>query len=205
MVQLTSLVLMASAAGVAAFAPSTPLQTGVVNQAQTEMIFAKFNRQQAAKRSGAPAPAPAPKAAPVKKTAAPKKAPAKKAAPAPAPVAVSSVGNAFSAGLVGSSVEAPEFDPLKLSYDRSEETLAWYRAAELKHGRICMLACLGIWTQAAFTLPDPTFSLGGNAIDALYKVADERPQAIAQILLAIAAVEVLSLDVQEGREAGDLN
>lgn len=50
-----------------------------------------------------------------------------KAAPAPVPVASS-----FAAGLVGSDVEAPEFDPLQLSAGRSEETLAWYRAAELK-------------------------------------------------------------------------
>lgn len=38
----------------------------------------------------------------------------------------------FAAGLVGSDVEAPEFDPLQLSVGRSEETLSWYRAAELK-------------------------------------------------------------------------
>jgi hypothetical protein len=43
-----------------------------------------------------------------------------------------SMSSGFAGGLVGSDVEAPEFDPLQLSVGRSEETLAWYRAAELK-------------------------------------------------------------------------
>ena len=52
---------------------------------------------------------------------------ATKAVQKPAPVV-----NQFAGGLVGSDVEAPEFDPLQLSTGKSEETLAWYRAAELK-------------------------------------------------------------------------
>lgn len=58
------------------------------------------------------------------------KKPAKKvevAKPVPAPVV-----SGFANGLVGSDVEAPEFDPLNLSAGVSEETLNWYRAAELK-------------------------------------------------------------------------
>merc|ERR1719163_1462186 len=35
------------------------------------------------------------------------------------------------------------FDPLGLSGIASEETLAWYRAAELKHSRIAMAAVTG--------------------------------------------------------------
>jgi hypothetical protein len=66
-------------------------------------------------------PTPAPAATPAKgkgsKTAAPVKS-----------VPVSS----FAGGLVGSDVEAPEFDPLQLSAGASAETLSWYRAAELK-------------------------------------------------------------------------
>jgi Chlorophyll A-B binding protein len=46
----------------------------------------------------------------------------------------------FAGGLIGTDTEAGEFDPLGLSAGKSEETLAWYRAAELKHGRVCMLA-----------------------------------------------------------------
>jgi hypothetical protein len=124
------------------------------------------------------------------------KAPAKKVVAAPV--------SSFAGGLIGSSVEAPEFDPLSLSAGRSDETIAWYRASELKHGRVCMLACLGLWVQALVHIPDDTFSLGGNAIDALYKVAAERPQAIVQILLAIGAIETVSLNI-EGSAPGDLN
>ena len=46
----------------------------------------------------------------------------------------------FAGGLLGSDVEVKDFDPLGLSKDKSDETLAYYRAAELKHGRVCMLA-----------------------------------------------------------------
>ena len=40
--------------------------------------------------------------------------------------------NEFAYGLVGSDIESPNFDPLQLSAGRSEETVNWYRAAELK-------------------------------------------------------------------------
>lgn len=73
------------------------------------------------------------------------------------------------------------------------ETLDWYRASELKHGRICMLATLGLITQHYTHLPDPSgvFSQGDNALAALNKVVSERPLAAIQILLAIFALEAL--------------
>merc|ERR1719487_2946418 len=40
------------------------------------------------------------------------------------------------------------FDPLGLSKIASEETLAWYRAAELKHSRVAMAAATG-WAYVA--------------------------------------------------------
>ncbi len=121
-----------------------------------------------------------------------------KAAPAPVPVVPS-----FAGGLVGSDVEAPEFDPFQLSAGASEEKLQWYRAAELKHARICMLASLGLSVQPAFHLPDPVFdsSLGYGAVTKLY---EERPEAIWQILAAIAAVEVVSLFKNGQGSGGDL-
>merc|ERR1719460_2543038 len=81
----------------------------------------------------------------------------------------------FAGGLVGADVEAGEFDPLDLSAGVTDETLQWYRAAELKHGRVCMLASLGILTAA-----------------------------IWQILTAIGAVEVSALFFgPQDAEAGD--
>ncbi len=108
----------------------------------------------------------------------------------------------FAGGLVGSDVEAIAFDPWKLSAERDAEGLAWYRAAELKHGRICMLAALGLFVQGAFHLPDDVFS-NDKGLGALAQVSAERPQAIAQILIAIGAIEVAGLAASEGKGPGD--
>merc|ERR1719515_522938 len=40
------------------------------------------------------------------------------------------------------------FDPMGLSKIASEETLAWFRAAELKHSRVAMAAATG-WAYVA--------------------------------------------------------
>ena len=39
------------------------------------------------------------------------------------------------------------FDPLGFSALASDETMRWYRAAELKHGRVAMLAATGYMVQ----------------------------------------------------------
>mmetsp|Transcript_18380 Transcript_18380/g.24259 ORF Transcript_18380/g.24259 Transcript_18380/m.24259 type:complete len:217 (-) Transcript_18380:340-990(-) len=109
----------------------------------------------------------------------------------------------FAGGLIGVATEVGEFDPLKLSEGKDEETLAWYRAAELKHGRVCMLAAVGYIVQGLYQLPDAPFS-EGKAIDALIKVGTERPGALIQIGLAISAVEVLGNSIQKYNEPGDL-
>jgi len=41
------------------------------------------------------------------------------------------------------------WDPLSISDSVSDEALMWFRAAELKHGRAAMLACVGYITGAA--------------------------------------------------------
>ena len=55
-----------------------------------------------------------------------------------------------------------------------------------------MLAALGLSVQPAFHLPDPVFdtTLGYGAVTKLFA---ERPEAIWQILLALAAIETSSL------------
>ncbi|KAG7348825.1 chlorophyll A-B binding protein [Nitzschia inconspicua] len=45
------------------------------------------------------------------------------------------------------------FDPAKLSYGISDETFAAYRAAELKHGRVAMLAVLGYVATETYRFP----------------------------------------------------
>jgi hypothetical protein len=51
--------------------------------------------------------------------------------------------------LGGASAPLPNFDPLKLSTFGSDETLRWFRAAELKNGRVAMLATTGYLVNAA--------------------------------------------------------
>lgn len=60
--------------------------------------------------------------------------------------------------IVGSDIEYPEFDPWGFTKDISDEKLFWYRAAELKHGRVAMLAALGQITQYYVQLSDPVFN-----------------------------------------------
>jgi|EP00624_Nannochloropsis_granulata_P005370 light-harvesting complex I chlorophyll a/b binding protein 1 len=106
-------------------------------------------------------------------------------------------------GLVGSDVEIPEFDPLGLSKGKDDETLGWYRAAELKHGRVCMLASVGYIVQGLYHLPDGPFE-ASKPLDALIKVSTERPLAAVQIAIAIAALEVLGASIQKYTAPGDL-
>lgn len=94
-------------------------------------------------------------------------------------------------GLVGTDIEFPEFDPFGFTKNASPEQLAWYRMAELKHGRVCMLAALGQIFQYFHHPVFPEQINGDKPFAALQTVFNERPQAAAQILLAIFAVEAL--------------
>jgi len=109
-------------------------------------------------------------------------------------------------GLVGTDIEYPEFDPFGLTKDISEDKIFWYRAAELKHGRVAMLAALGQISQYYFRIGDPVFNQGDKPFKALEQVLAERPLAAVQIILAIFAVEAFGQfnQVKEGAAPGDL-
>merc|ERR1712127_1093113 len=49
----------------------------------------------------------------------------------------------------GATAPVGPFDPLNLADWGSDETLAWFRAAELKHSRVAMLATTGYIVQGA--------------------------------------------------------
>lgn len=51
--------------------------------------------------------------------------------------------------MAGATAPFGKFDPLGLATLGSESTLAWFRAAELKHSRVAMLATTGYLVQAA--------------------------------------------------------
>jgi hypothetical protein len=72
------------------------------------------------------------------------------AAFAPAPVERVSTQVSLSLDDIGgSSLPLPNFDPLNLATSGSDETLLWFRAAELKHGRVAMVATTGYLVNAA--------------------------------------------------------
>eukprot|EP01040_Poterioochromonas_malhamensis_P008429 gene8429-9118_t len=107
---------------------------------------------------------------------------------------------------VGAPVSAAGgfFDPLKLSQGKSDETLRWYRSAELKHGRIAMLATLGVVIQGLDTKIIPGFPVTEtNAFEALKQVYYKNPGALIQIGLAIAALEVLGASIESKELPGD--
>ena len=69
-----------------------------------------------------------------------------------APVAKQSSSSQLSAsleGLPGGTAPLTGFDPLGLANIGSDATLKWFQAAELKHGRVAMLATTGYIVQAA--------------------------------------------------------
>ena len=98
------------------------------------------------------------------------------------------------------------FDPLGLSVGKDDATLKWYRAAEIKHGRVCMLATLGIVVQGLnINLPNPLFQ-ESNAFQAWKNIYAESPLALAQIIISIAAVEVLCASIENKSDRpGDFN
>jgi hypothetical protein len=108
--------------------------------------------------------------------------------------------------LVGTDLEFPEFDPSGFSKRADEKTMFWYRSAELKHGRIAMLAALGQIFQSYVQLGDPVFNQGSKPLKALEQVCSERPLAAVQIGLAIFAVEAFGQFQQKQTGVpGDLN
>ncbi|CAM9222155.1 unnamed protein product, partial [Sphacelaria rigidula] len=66
------------------------------------------------------------------------------------------------------------------------------RVAELKHGRVCMLATVGVVVQSFVHLPDPTRSAFSNTrpLGALFQVWRERPIIILAIVAAMGVIEL---------------
>ena len=81
-----------------------------------------------------------------------------------------------------------EFDPIGFS---DYNDVKWMREAELKHGRVCMLAVVGwLVTSAGIHLPseDGLYSVT-NPIDAFFHVG---PSVMGQIFVFIGALESLA-------------
>jgi len=86
------------------------------------------------------------------------------------------------------------WDPLSISDSVSDEALMWFRAAELKHGRAAMLACVGYITGAAgITFPGDLangVSFASVNADGVFNAWGNVPvEGKLQILLLIFALE----------------
>jgi hypothetical protein len=76
-------------------------------------------------------------------------------------------------GLGGDLAPTGFFDPAGLSNGKDEATLKMYREAEIKHGRVCMLASAGLLTQELLTNP---LGIDGPAIKHLDLVSSYFPE-----------------------------
>eukprot|EP00519_Triparma_laevis_P012896 CAMPEP_0182501738 /NCGR_PEP_ID=MMETSP1321-20130603/12035_1 /TAXON_ID=91990 /ORGANISM="Bolidomonas sp., Strain RCC1657" /LENGTH=204 /DNA_ID=CAMNT_0024706475 /DNA_START=8 /DNA_END=622 /DNA_ORIENTATION=+ len=99
--------------------------------------------------------------------------------------------------MAGATAPLKGFDPLNLATLGSEETLLWFRAAELKHGRVAMLATTGYLVQGAgFHFPGNLAT--GTTFESLssmkpFDAWDAVPDSgKAQILFTIFLAEVIS-------------
>jgi len=99
---------------------------------------------------------------------------------------------------VGPETGGKMWDPLGLTGMASAKTLAWYRHAELKHGRVSMAAFAGwLWVTGGFPLFDAPYSFSGDTFESLgrdsFAAWDALPaMGKAQIILVMGALEFIS-------------
>lgn len=107
--------------------------------------------------------------------------------------------------LDGSMAGDVGFDPLGLSSiaGLAGADLYWMREAELKHGRVAMLAVVGVlWCDAFGSLPG--FPSGTNQMALFWEVWAEKPQYVAAGIIFIGMAEIVSgIATSMGQESGD--
>ena len=84
------------------------------------------------------------------------------------------------------------FDPWKLSEKRTDLEVKKMREAEIKHGRVCMLASLGILVQEKF---HPLFGgrITGAALYHFQQADNLLPNFWLYILVVIGSIEVVTI------------
>ena len=108
--------------------------------------------------------------------------------------------------LDGSMAGDVGFDPLGLSeIDDLGVDLYWLREAELKHGRVAMLAATGvIWVEGFGPLPGWPEADGRSQMDVFWDAWEEHPNAICAGIVFITAIELISgVATTMGRATGE--
>ena len=93
-------------------------------------------------------------------------------------------------GLAGSIAPTGFFDPVGLSVGKDAATLRQYREAEIKHGRVCMLASVGLLTQELLKNP---IGIDGPAIRHLDLLDDKFPEFGELFILLCAFIEAWNI------------
>mmetsp|Transcript_3656 Transcript_3656/g.3782 ORF Transcript_3656/g.3782 Transcript_3656/m.3782 type:complete len:218 (-) Transcript_3656:145-798(-) len=93
-------------------------------------------------------------------------------------------------GLGGVVAPTGYFDPLNLAAGKDEATLKQWREAEIKHGRVCMLAAVGLLTQEITKNP---LGIDGPAIDHFQLVDDKFPEFWVMVLTLCAFIEAWTI------------
>jgi len=107
--------------------------------------------------------------------------------------------------LDGSMAGDVGFDPLGLSeIDDVGIDLYWMREAELKHGRVAMLAAAGvIFTTMVGSWPGWPASAGKCQMDVFWDVWEDKPNYFVSALVFISMAEAVSgVATTSGRESG---
>jgi len=104
--------------------------------------------------------------------------------------------------MIGADTEtAGVWDPLGLG--QNPDKLYRNRQVELKHGRIAMLATVGVIVQTFYQLPDDVFA-HPRPTEAFISLLNERPEALLQIV-ALQSIIELTVGKQDPNEApGDV-
>ncbi len=115
--------------------------------------------------------------------------------------------NEFAYGLPGSLAPVPDFDPLGFAADADLEKMKNYREAETQHGRVAMLAALGLLVTEEPIEYHPLFEAGtkdiGPAIRHLDEVRAVSPFFFELLFIFIGALE-LNRAVQGWTNPGDV-
>jgi len=116
----------------------------------------------------------------------------------------------FAYGLPGNMIPGVEssrfdFDPLGFAERASPAEMVKYREAELKHGRVAMLAATGvIWVEAFGPLPGWPEADGRSQMDVFWDAWEEHPNAICAGIVFITAIELISgVATTMGRKTGE--